>query len=234
MAVFFKESYGIVSLRLAPIVIACRVYMLTEIAIFEPDICVVAPGTSDIAGCGRNILLRGKSAICGNEADLNVLGSGGCKDVSLLDADKLTILKIGRCTAEDEVNSALDYAVFKVDGASFTLGELLRPGKAAGNYLLFGQRRKKQSVLMTAENTVFKRYTVTVDIKGDGLAYVASTTCGVLKKAISEGDLISVDQHAVASEGAALRSVRHLFLRIIRCGEALILYYQIALADMYL
>ena len=130
-------------LCLIPIVKALRVNMLAEIAALKTYVSVISPGACNKAAALTYAIPRGKSAISGNEAHLNVGGSGGSENIALLNADKLAGVKICGRTAEDKVNATLYDAILKMEGTPFTLGKLLRPDETAGNYFLIGQRCEK-------------------------------------------------------------------------------------------
>ena len=228
------KSDRVVCLCLAPIVKAERIYMLTEVAVLKPQVCVISPGACDEAAALTYAISRGKSAISGNEAHLNVGGSGGSENIALLNADKLAGVEICGRTAEDKVDAALYDAILKMEGSPFTLGKLLRPDETAGNYFLIGQRCEEEGVLMSAENTALQRNAVAVKIEGNCLAYVPAPPCSIFKDAVLEADIIAIHKNGIAAEGATLRAVGHILPGVMRTAEGFVFYCKVAFADMYL
>ena len=152
------------SLGLAPVIKSFGIYMIAEITAFKLYICVISPWATDKAGAFCYAVLCGKFTVSCYESDFNVLGRGWRKNKALFNTDELAIIEICRCSSKNEVNSAFDFAIIEVVCATSSIRKLLWSCKSAGDYLLVGQGSEEQCVLVTAQNSIFKCYSVSVEI----------------------------------------------------------------------
>ena len=88
---------------------------------------------------------------------------------------------------------------------------LIRPGKTAGLYDCFGERRKKQGILTAGKAAAFGKKFIPVDVKGNGLSDFFSGSSSVCDTQPAQGNVIPGNPERGRAECTAGLSVRQDF-----------------------